>query len=276
MSIASLPWYELSETRVAQDSVWALLARQLRRIGVRGVPKRLTRGPSVGALLSDRRLLIGQCCGYDLIYGFAGSVELVATPRYSAPGCEGANYRSLILVRADCPAGDLDDLRGLTCAINSFNSHSGTNALRALVAPLSRDGRFFSKVKVTGAHIDSLTLLRAGEADVMAMDCVLHALLSRHRPEALHGTRVLCWSDPVPAPPIITSAIADRNLIEKLREALTSVLSDEASREARGSMLLLGIEILPLQDYVRIIEIEAGALRHGYMELHATTPAWDR
>ena len=76
MSIASLPWYDLDETRAAQDSVWALLARQLRRTGVKGVPTRLTRGASVGALLTDRRLLIGQCCGYDLIYGFAGSVEL--------------------------------------------------------------------------------------------------------------------------------------------------------------------------------------------------------
>jgi ABC-type phosphate/phosphonate transport system substrate-binding protein len=276
MSIASLPWYDLAETQAAQDSLWALMAAQLRRSGVRGVPKRLTRRPSVGALLSDRRLLIGQCCGYDLIYGFAASVDLVATPRYDAPGCEGAAYRSLILVRCDSPAEDLGDLRGLTCAINSFNSHSGTNALRALVAPLSRHGRFFSRVRVTGAHVESLDLLRAGEADVMAMDCVLHALLSRHRPEALQGTRVLCLSDPAPAPPIITSAATDRNLIGKLREALADVLADESSRQAREAMLLLGVEVLPLQDYARIVEIEAGALRHGYMELHATTPALDR
>jgi ABC-type phosphate/phosphonate transport system substrate-binding protein len=124
--------------------------------------------------------------------------------------------------------------------------------------------------------VDSLALLRAGKVDVMAIDCVLQALLSRHRPEALHGTRVLCWSDPVPAPPIITSATADRDLIEKLREALADVLSDEESREAREAMLLLGIEVLPLQNYARIVEIEAGALRNGYTELHATTPALDR
>jgi hypothetical protein len=41
-------------------------------------------------------------------------------------------------------------------------------------------------------------------------------------------------------------------------------------------MLLLGIEILPLQDYAQIVEIEAAALRHGFMELHATTPVWNR
>lgn len=113
--------------------------------------------------------------------------------------------------------------------MNGFNSHSGANALRALVAPLSRNGRFFSKVRVSGAHISSLAYLRAGEADVVAMDCVLHALLLRHRPHAMSGTRVLCLSESVPSPPIITGASANRELIKRLRYALSETLSDESS-----------------------------------------------
>ena len=124
--------------------------------------------------------------------------------------------------------------------------------------------------------MNSLAHLRAGEADVMAMDCVLHALLARHRPQALTGTRVLCRSEPAPAPPIVTSAAADSALVAALREALTEALSDEATREAREAMLLEGVAFLPLQDYARIVEIEAAALRQGYMELHATTPAMRR
>ena len=276
MRIACLPWYDLPETRAAQDSLWLVLARHLRAKGLRDVPARLTREAPVPSLLTDPRLLVGQCCGYDLVYGFAGSVELVATPRYSAPGCQGADYRSFVLVRDDCQAGGLDELLGCVCAINGFNSHSGTNALRALVAPLSQGGRFFSEVKVSGAHMNSLALLRAGEADIMAMDCVLHALLARHRPQALTGTRVLCRSGPAPAPPIVTSATADGALTVPLREALAAALSDEATQEAREAMLLDGVALLPLQDYARIVEIEAAALRHGYMELHATTPAIKR
>ena len=38
-------------------------------------------------------------------------------------------------------------------------------------------------------------------------------------------------------------------------------------------MLLDGVEVLPLTDYAAIIDVEAAALRHGYMELHATSPA---
>ncbi|MCP4384068.1 MAG: PhnD/SsuA/transferrin family substrate-binding protein [Hyphomicrobiales bacterium] len=222
--------------------------------------------------MTDPDLLIGQCCGYDLIYGFASCVTLVATPRFGVPGCDGANYRSFVLVRQDCPAEDLEGLRGGVCAINSFNSHSGTNALRGLVAPLCRNGGFFSGVEVTGGHLSSLALLKTGRVDTMAMDCVLHALLARHRPQALAGTRTLCQSESVPAPPFITSSSNDHGLVAKLRAALDSAFRDEASADARTALMLAGIEQVPLQDYARILDVERTTLHHGYKELHATTP----
>ena len=272
MRIACLPWYELPETQAAQDSLWSILAQHLRRQGVRDVPECLTRGLSVLGMLADPELLFGQCCGYDLICGVAESIELVAAPRYSAPGCDGADYRSLVLVRNDCQADSPEGLRGSLCAINSFNSHSGTNALRGLVAPFSQNGRFFSKVKVSGAHLNSLALLHSGEVDVMAMDCILYALLNRHRPRALDGTRVLCWTEPVPAPPFITSVATEPDLMAKLREALSAALLDTASEVPTATMLLDGVEFLPLEAYSKIIDVEAAALRYGYKELHATTP----
>ena len=273
MNLACLPWYALPELRTAQDELWQVVARHFRAHGVGGVPERLTHEPPIPAILTDPDLLIGQCCGYDVVYGFAGSVEMIATPRHPAPGCDGTNYRSFVLVRVDCRAGSLEELRGRVCVVNSFNYHSGTNALRALVGPLSRDGRFFSKVRVSGGHVDSLALLQAGEADVMAMDCVVHALLARHRPDALSGIKELGRNGVVPAPPFVTAAGTDRELAAKLFRALRDALSDEASEAARTAMLLDGVEVLPLTDYAAIIDVEAAALRHGYMELHATSPA---
>lgn len=273
MSIACFPWYELPETKSALDHLWLVLSQQLRQQGVLDVPEELTSRPAIPGVFTHPQLLVGQCCGYDLIYGFADSVQLIATPRYRAAGCEGANYRSFILVRDDSRAEDLDGLRGSVCAVNAFNSHSGTNALRALVAPLSQDGRFFSEVKVTGAHVKSLALLRTGKADVIAMDCVLHALLKRYRPRILNGTRVLCESDSVPAPPFITAATTNREVAAGLLEALKATMLDEASQGARDSLMLDGIEPLPLRDYDSIIDMEGLALSHGYKELHATSPA---
>lgn len=273
MRIAGFPWYDLPETRAAHERLWSILAGHLRRSGIDSVPERPSWDLPIPAVFSNPRLLIAQACGYDLIYGFAGSLRPVATPRYRAPGCDGGNYRSCILVRHDDAARDLADLRGSVCAVNSFNSHSGTNALRALVAPLSRDGRFFSSVQVSDSHARSLSMLLAGQADVMAMDAVLHGLLQHHRPGALAGTRILSWSAPAPAPPFVTAAATDDAVVERLRAALVATLGDNASHEARADLLLDGVALRPLQDYAGIVACEAIALRHGYHELHATSPA---
>lgn len=268
--IACLLWYELAETRPAQDQLWLVIRRGLQRLGVRDAPLHLTRGIRVASALANEGLLLGQCCGYDLVYGFSGVVRLVATPRYSGPGCQGSDYRSLVLVRDDCEAGDLSGLRNSICVVNGFNSHSGTNALRGVVAPLSRDGRFFREVKVSGAHIDSLAALKSGHADVMAMDCVLHALLARHRPQALAGTRILCWTDSAPAPPFVTSATVGNQLLGYIRQALSEAFSDDEAHEAKADLLIEGVEVLPPAAYQRMLDAEAAALGHGYREMHAT------
>jgi hypothetical protein len=82
------------------------------------------------------------------------------------------------------------------------------SALRALVAPLSHDGRFFAGIEVRGSHRASLTMVAPGEADVAAIDCVIHALLARYRPAALAGTRPLGWTPGAPAPPFVIKAEA--------------------------------------------------------------------
>lgn len=271
--LACLPWYELAETRAAQDALWTIIAHHLRRRGVDTVPSRLTRGRPVPALLTDPCLLFGQCCGYDVVYGLSDSLTVLATPEYQADGCAGSDYRSFVLVPATSPAETLADLAGGTCVVNGFNSHSGTNALRALVAPLSRDGRFFGAVKVSGAHMNSLAMLDAGEADVMAIDCVLHALLCHHRPRSLAGTRVLCRSDAAPAPPFVTALTADTALLAHLRGALADAFADGLAKAPLATLLLRGITLRPVTDYARIVAIEAAALARGYTELHATSPA---
>jgi ABC-type phosphate/phosphonate transport system substrate-binding protein len=271
MPIACLPWYALPETEPAQDALWAVIARHLRRAGV-DAPERLARDVPVPGVFCDPGLLIAQCCGYDIVYGFAASLTMLATPCYAAPGCDESTYRSYVLVRDDNEAGGLSDLRDAICAVNSFNSHSGANALRGLVAPLAERGRFFSQVKVTGAHLASLACIKSGAADVMAIDCVLHALLTRDRPAALAGTRILAVTAAAPAPPLVTSASTGAGRLALVREALIAAMADPAAAAARDALLIDGVEVLPLRSYQRIVEIEAEALRSGYFELHATSP----
>ncbi len=267
MAVASLPMYDLPELRPALDAFWAGIARHLRREGVTDAPAALAQGQLGSALWSAPDLLFSQCCGADLTGAFAGSLRPLATPCYHAPGCRGPDYASVVVVAEDAAVSSLEGLRGKVVAINDPHSHSGMNALRALIAPLSRGGRFFAAVEVSGAHAASLAMVARGEADVAAIDCVTHALLARHRPAALIGTRALCETARAPAPPLVTRADAGEDLIERLRAALRAACEDPGLAAARDDLLLAGIEVLPPSTYRRIIAFARLAARHGYPTL---------
>jgi ABC-type phosphate/phosphonate transport system substrate-binding protein len=264
MRAASLPMYDLPEVRPALAALWSGLARHLARAGIAEVPAALACEPPVAALWRRPDLLFSQCCGYDLMNEYADALRPVATPCYLAPGCAGPSYRSIVVVAEDSRAGGLEDLRGGVCAINGRDSHSGMSALRALIAPQSRGGRFFTEIRVSGAHTASLAMVARGEADVAAIDCVVHALLARHRPEALHGTRPLTETADAPAPPFVTQARAGEDVVARLRAALIETFDDPVLADARADLLLAGIEVLPLTAYDRIRAFERLAARHGY------------
>jgi hypothetical protein len=267
MALASLPMYDLPEVRPALAALWTGIAADLRAHGLADVPATLDQEQPGGVVWSSPLLLLSQCCGADLVGPWAGRLVPLATPCYRAPGCSGARYASLVVVRQDAAVRGLEDLRGQVAAINHPDSHSGSNALRALVAPLARRGRFFGGVEVSGSHAASLAMVADGAADVAAIDCVSHALLARHRPAALAGTRVLCRSAAAPAPPFVTRAGAGEALVERLRAALRRACAAPALAAARDALLLDGVAILPSSAYRRIPAFARLAARHSYAAL---------
>ena len=264
MSAASLPMYDLPEVRPALGALWAALARHLAQAGIADVPAALAGEQPLATLWRRPDLLLSQCCGYDLVNAHTGILRPLATPCYAAPGCAGPRYVSIVVVAERSPARGLEDLRGGVCAINGWGSHSGMSALRALIAPLGRRGRFFAKIEVSGTHSASLGMIARGEADVAAIDCVVHALLARHRPAALRGTRPLTETAGAPAPPLVTRARVGDDVVARLRAALVAAFEDPALAAAREDLLLAGIEVLPPAAYLRIRAFERYAARHGY------------
>src|SRR5262245_4500569 len=146
MTVASLPMYDLPEIQAATDAWWRGLARAFRRQGIVEVAEKLWRGGDYRSLWTRPDLLISQTCGYPLMHVLRDTVTLVATPCYSVPGCDGASYCSVVIVRRDSAARDIRALRGARCAINGYDSQSGHNAFRALIAPVSMGKRFFRDV----------------------------------------------------------------------------------------------------------------------------------
>ncbi len=152
MAIANLAMYDLPEVAAANDAFWAGMARALAREGLEGAPTVLTRGVDLSELWRSPELLFSQTCGYPLVHAFKNALKPVATPVYDAAGCEGPNYVSLIVVRSGDSLRGLADLRGRTAAVNYATSQSGYSALRASVADLARDGRFFGRVDINLHH----------------------------------------------------------------------------------------------------------------------------
>lgn len=262
-----LPMYDPAEVHTAVDAWWSGLARAFREEGVPGVPDQLDRSLSLDALWGAPDLLLTQTCGFPLFGSWAGRLRYVATPRYAAAGCDGVDYCSWIVVPAESPAQRLEDLRGARCSISARNSHSGYNALRAAIAPLAHDGRFFGSVRLSGGHAESLAQLGRGEVDVAAIDCVTHALLSRCRSQLTAATRIIGRTASAPGLPLATRADAPSELVERLRAGLMRAFADPGLRLLREALLIDGLEILQPSAYRGMAEMEIDARRQRYFEL---------
>jgi ABC-type phosphate/phosphonate transport system substrate-binding protein len=252
--------YDAPWVRAANDSLWAALRRALRDGGMEDVPEALDRDRDLRAIWHDPHLLLAQTCGYPLLTELAGAVRLVATPLYDVPGCDGPLYRSMVVVRADDAVRDVPGLRGRRCAMNGRDSNSGMNVLRALLAPLAPNGRFFGAVIESGGHLRSMAMVRDGTADVAAIDCVTWGQARRFHPEALDGLRVLAETESTPALPFVTAAATDDATVAALRSALRQALRDGAG----AGLCLTGVQVLQREDYEPIMALEQAALAQGY------------
>jgi len=261
--IAALPMYEFPQLREAHDAFWTALAARLTAVGLRGVPRQLTRDLSHFDVWRHPALLFGQGCDYPLAKSFADRVRLVATPWYSAPGCEGADYRSAIIVRAE-ETGSLADFRGRRCVINEIDSNSGMNLLRAAVAPLAGGARFFESVAVSGSHHRSAEMVASGEADVAAVDCVSFAHFGRLYPGMVGKLRVSGWTPASPSLPYITARSGGDPTVRILRSALAEVFADEALAPVRAQLLLRGVDLEPVEGFGEVLRLERGAVELGY------------
>jgi ABC-type phosphate/phosphonate transport system substrate-binding protein len=259
--------YDFPQLTGATDALWSAIAARLTERGV-AAPTALTRGVPLDDLWADPALLLAQTCGYPLVTTLAGRVALVATPCYRADGCDGAWYRSAIVVRASDSASSLADLRGRRCAVNSVTSNSGMNVLRAAVAPLAQGGKFFGTIVMTGGHAASLRAVAAGDADVAAIDCVTWAHLRQLCPQDTARLRVLDWSAATPGLPLITSRLTDAPTRTSLLGALDDVARDPALAPARSALRLEGFEALTPGAYDTVLTLERAAQAAGYPELN--------
>lgn len=263
--LASLAMY-VSPPPIAEATaaLWSFLSARLEQSGLPDVPAALDATVRYDEAWVHPDLLLGQTCGYPYVKHLRGRVRLVATPAYDLAGCEGPFKCSFVIVRRDCGIETIEDLRGVKAAINEPGSNSGVNLLRAAIAPLARNGRFFSSVIETGGHRASIDAVAEGKADVAAIDCVTYGNTLRFDPERLAGIRILTETVKGPGLPFITRAEASDEEVSILRKALQDAIADPSLAQVRETLSLKGFVALDDEAYEPLAELEREAHRLGY------------
>jgi len=167
--VASLPMYDWPEVAWANDALWEAIARRLDASGI-AAPLALDRSRSSDSVWRDSGLLLSQTCGFPFSTRLRGMLRFIGTPIYDVPGCRGAYYSSMIVVRSSESGERLVDVSGRRFAYNAKDSLSGYLALAMLIKEAGLGAR--PEWLETGSHRASLCAVAEEEADVAAIDAV--------------------------------------------------------------------------------------------------------
>lgn len=253
LPMAALPMYDWPELSSAHDAYWSSLAQSLNDFGF-PAPQSLTRNMPEGLLWRSKQMLLSQTCGLPLVRDLSTSVEVVGTPAYDI-ACGAGSYFSVIVVKEDSMARNLDDLSGQRLVYNCCNSQSGYAALAYLLQThtqtghLYSGGRFFSESRCSGSHRGSIRDVAAGKSDLAAIDAVSWKLALRHE-GAARTLRVLATTPPTPGLPMICAKRPDWSS-DRIHMAVVEGMA-ALDTDTMDALFLTGFAQTTLADYAMI------------------------
>jgi ABC-type phosphate/phosphonate transport system substrate-binding protein len=245
--ICALPMYPFPEDSL--QVFWAALRASLQQAGIDELPLELAQPDDLLQHWQRSDLLLSQSCGYPVSTLLRGKVQVVGAFHFDVPGCRLSAYSSVLLVRKDDKRASLPAFHDAVAACNERHSQSGYHALRSAVAPLARDGRFFSKVLFSGAHRRSAQMVAGGEADIAALDCVSVFLLRQQEPAVFERLAVIGFTESMPGLPLITSLSTSATALAQLRQALSVCCQAPELRGSLDAMRITGFSALDENDY---------------------------
>jgi len=225
--IASLPWYDEPAARRALDDFWSALREELGRVGVVDLPVRLDRKTALPAQWSDASLVLSQCCGLDLFTRAARALRPIGRPVFAdIPGAPGSYFSYIV-------ASERGVAEASRVAINAPSSRSGSTAL---LAWLAGRGLRCAQISISGSHRSSLAMLRAGRADLAAIDAHSWPLLDQR------GVAIVGCSASAPAPPFVCHREVDVDAAA-LFAALERAVTRRGRRIGIAAVAPAGIEL---------------------------------
>lgn len=244
--------YDSPAIRWANDRLWDRWAAAIRARGL-SAPEKLTHGSSPESTWRDRRLFVTQACGLPYVLKLHAELRLVATPCYSAPGCSGSRYRSILAVRRDDARRELGEFRNSVAAINGWHSHSGHSALSMALDKIRAPRPFFGLAKVSGSHLGSMGLVAEGRADICSIDCVTWAIATASGGSAATTLGMLGMTPSASGLPLVTPRHYPAANDGIVRESFLEALADPELEDACSALRLIGSEALDDTDYAPVL-----------------------
>ncbi|MDF2231114.1 hypothetical protein P2H44_00955 [Albimonas sp. CAU 1670] len=241
----ALPLFDWPELREATDGFWFAFHQRLTQAGF-APPAELDRARPGAESWADPQLLFSQADAHAHVAGAAAATRLICAPSYEAEGCGGGKVAAVFLARrgavARGGAAGISELAGARFAVGA-DSLCG---LPALVDALGAAA--VGEVEACASPRDALAALAEGRVDGASVDALTWALAQEHDPAAAELAPV-GWSDPLPAPPFVTSALTETGARARLRAALVETLVDPATEPQRRALKLARIVAFGDPDY---------------------------
>jgi ABC-type phosphate/phosphonate transport system substrate-binding protein len=193
-------------------------------------------------------------CGYPLATwpGDSRPMPIAAPAPSPEPFAGRAVYWTDIVVRADSPFEDDDDLAGKRFGWTAEDSQSGFQAPRGDFAAraLARGGRFFGSTvgplvtprRVVGSIID-------GSIDAGPLDAYWHTLLRLHEPETASALRVIARTEETPIPCFVASNATPESVRERLVQAFVAAGEAAELRDLQAPLAIARFEPIGIGAY---------------------------
>jgi phosphonate transport system substrate-binding protein len=224
---------------------------------------------------------IGAICGLPYIHKVkADQVELLAIPAMAVtagtwpdvPGYDNVpgKYYSYTIVRQDSPYKNWADLRGKTYALNDTGSNSGYNMPRYKLVQLGAKSwtEYFSKVRVSGSHEESIRMVAEGLVDSSSVDSMVLDFDRASNDPYASTVRVIevLFEGGAGAPPFVISKKVDMSFKQSLQDAMTSMHRDPEGKQILERALLR--EFMPPNDtnYNDVRSFEDAARKAGFQD----------
>lgn len=221
---ASLPMYARASNRAAHDALWALIKDGLHDRAV-AAPDTLDHDIDHIDSWAHPNLVLGQICNLPLRTTFADKVTPIGAADYGLEGCPLGYYRSVFVVRNDCPATSPQQMAKTRFVFNEPLSQSGYGSAQVWA---QEHGFAFVPFLKTGSHRASIAAVATGNGDIAAIDAQTWLIECAENTQTKR-LKIIGHTNPSPGMTFITRKGQDsRPYFDAIHDAITQLAPKHA------------------------------------------------